>query len=106
ILQGAFTSLLSRPPLRMFECRAVKGMTAGKGGVYMGIFDKQALAEKHLLITGATGGIGWETAKAVAQMGAKLTVTGRDADKLKQLEKELKGMMDGRRLHVHAADLT
>lgn len=72
----------------------------------MGIFDKQALAEKHLLITGATGGIGWETAKAVAQMGAKLTVTGRDADKLNQLEKELKGMMDGRRLHVHAADLT
>lgn len=72
----------------------------------MSIFDKQALAEKHILVTGATGGIGWETAKAVAQMGAKLTVTGRDADKLKQLEKELKAVMDDNRLHVHAADLT
>src|SRR5690606_20863756 len=60
----------------------------------------------HILITGATGGIGWETAKAAAQMGAKLTVTGRDVDKLQQLEKELKAMMDDSRLHVHAADLT
>ncbi|MDE4084312.1 SDR family NAD(P)-dependent oxidoreductase [Planococcus maritimus] len=72
----------------------------------MAIFDTQALAEKHILVTGATGGIGWETAKAVAQMGAKLTVTGRNADKLKELEKELKGLMDDSRLHVHAADLT
>ncbi|MDN5709610.1 MAG: SDR family oxidoreductase [Planococcus sp. (in: firmicutes)] len=72
----------------------------------MSIFDKQALAEKHILITGATGGIGWETAKAVAQMGAKLTITGRDAEKLKQLENELKPMMDDSQLHVQTADLT
>ncbi|WP_211653519.1 SDR family NAD(P)-dependent oxidoreductase [Planococcus alpniumensis] len=72
----------------------------------MSIFDKQALAEKHILITGATGGIGWETAKAVAQMGAKLTITGRDADKLKQLENELKTMMDDNQLHAQTADLT
>ncbi|MBU9674586.1 SDR family oxidoreductase [Planococcus sp. CP5-4] len=71
----------------------------------MTIFNEQALAEKHILVTGATGGIGWETAKAVAQMGAKLTVTGRDADKLKQLEDELKGMMDNNQLHVQTADL-
>lgn len=72
----------------------------------MGIFDKQALAEKHILVTGATGGIGWETAKAVAQMGAKLTITGRDAEKLKQLENELKTMMDDSQLHAQTADLT
>lgn len=72
----------------------------------MGIFDTQALAEKHILVTGATGGIGWETAKTVAQMGAKLTVTGRNANKLKELEKQLKALMDDSRLHVHAADLT
>ncbi|MEZ0480994.1 SDR family NAD(P)-dependent oxidoreductase [Planococcus sp. SSTMD024] len=72
----------------------------------MNIFDKQALAQKHILITGATGGIGWETAKTAAQMGAKLTVTGRDPDKLKKLENELATLMDASRLHVHAADLT
>ncbi len=72
----------------------------------MGIFDKQALANRHVLVTGATGGIGWETAKTIAQMGAKLTVTGRDPDKLKKLENELAGLMDPSRLHLHAADLT
>ncbi|WP_271853765.1 SDR family NAD(P)-dependent oxidoreductase [Planococcus maritimus] len=72
----------------------------------MGIFDKQALSQKHVLVTGATGDIGWETAKTIAEMGAKLTITGRDLEKLKKLESELVSLMDPDRLYVHAADLT
>lgn len=72
----------------------------------MGIFDKEALAKRHVLVTGATGGIGWETAKTLAEMGAKLTITGRDLGKLKKLESELVLLMDPERLYVHAADLT
>ncbi|WP_341201227.1 SDR family NAD(P)-dependent oxidoreductase [Planomicrobium okeanokoites] len=44
----------------------------------MSLFAKDALSHKHILITGATGGIGYETAKVVAGMGAKVTITGRN----------------------------
>ncbi len=70
------------------------------------IFNHQALANRHILVTGATGGIGWETAKIVAQMGAKLTVTGRDKEKLNKLKAELMNLMDPDRLYLYAADLT
>ncbi|ANU21593.1 short-chain dehydrogenase [Planococcus plakortidis] len=72
----------------------------------MSIFSQQALAGKHILVTGATGGIGWETAKTLAQMGATLTVSGRDPDKLTQLASELSPLIDTSSLYVHAADLT
>ncbi|MGM0898999.1 MAG: SDR family NAD(P)-dependent oxidoreductase [Bacillota bacterium] len=72
----------------------------------MNIFAEEALAKKHVLITGATGGIGWATAKAAARAGARVTITGRNPDKLKQLESELLDEMDRSRLYVHTADLT
>lgn len=47
----------------------------------MSIFSKEALLDQHILITGATGGIGSETAKTIAKMGAKVTITGRNKKK-------------------------
>ena len=38
------------------------------------------LTERRILITGATGGIGFETAKILADAGARLTITDLDAD--------------------------
>lgn len=72
----------------------------------MGIFAADCLAGKHVLITGATGGIGWEAAKTIAQMGARITITGRNLAKLKQLETELLQIIDSSRLYVHAAEIT
>lgn len=37
------------------------------------------LAEKTALVTGATSGIGFHTAGALAHMGATVYITGRDA---------------------------
>ncbi|NNL65052.1 MAG: SDR family NAD(P)-dependent oxidoreductase, partial [Myxococcales bacterium] len=37
---------------------------------------------KHALITGATGGLGIETARALASIGASVTITGRSAEKI------------------------
>ena len=42
----------------------------------------QTLKDKHILVIGATGGIGSRTAKLLAGSGAKLFLTGRNADKL------------------------
>jgi NADP-dependent 3-hydroxy acid dehydrogenase YdfG len=42
----------------------------------------EPLLNKSVLIVGATGGIGSETARLLHLSGAKVFLTGRDADKL------------------------
>ncbi|QQK77177.1 SDR family oxidoreductase [Salicibibacter cibarius] len=70
------------------------------------IFSESALQNEHVLITGATGGIGKETAKLAAAMGAYVTVTGRNEDKLHRLQKELEQITDTSNIYVRSADLT
>ncbi|MEM6812131.1 MAG: 3-oxoacyl-[acyl-carrier-protein] reductase [Pseudomonadota bacterium] len=47
------------------------------------------LSGKTALITGATGGIGGEIAKALAAQGAKVAVSGRNQDKLNAIATEI-----------------
>ena len=47
--------------------------------------------DKVVVITGASEGIGLETAKYLASLGAKVVLAARSADKLKAAEKEIKG---------------
>ena len=42
----------------------------------MTIFAFDLLKGEHALITGATGGIGYETAKILASIGSSITITG------------------------------
>lgn len=48
--------------------------------------------EKVFIITGAAGGIGFETAKRAAQEGARLVLADRKEDLGKSAEQELKGL--------------
>ncbi|MEC7029253.1 MAG: 3-oxoacyl-[acyl-carrier-protein] reductase [Pseudomonadota bacterium] len=59
------------------------------------------LTGKTALVTGATGGIGGEIAKALHDAGATVGISGRNEDKLKALASEL-----GDRVHVLPADLS
>lgn len=54
----------------------------------MSIFSKDALANKHILVTGATGGIGEEIVNTIVAMGAKVTASGRNIDKLNELKEK------------------
>jgi 3-hydroxy acid dehydrogenase/malonic semialdehyde reductase len=45
--------------------------------------------KKIIMITGATAGFGWATAKKFAENGYDLIITGRRKERLTQLEKEL-----------------
>lgn len=59
------------------------------------------LTGKIALVTGATGGIGAEIAKALHAQGAGVIITGRNTDKLDALKKEL-----GDNVYVVPADLS
>ncbi len=49
------------------------------------------MKNKIALITGATSGIGWATAKTFAQAGARLILCGRRKEKLEELAKAIGG---------------
>jgi len=51
-----------------------------------------ALAGKTVLVTGASAGIGWSTALALANLGANLVVTARREERLSQLCKEIEAI--------------
>lgn len=72
----------------------------------MPIFSDEALQHKHVLVTGATGGIGYETAKLLVNMGARVTITGRNKEKLDNLEQELHQLTDKQQVFSQIADLT
>jgi 3-oxoacyl-[acyl-carrier protein] reductase len=58
------------------------------------------LSGKTALVTGATGGIGGAIARAFHKAGATVAISGRQADKLEELAKELR-----ERVHVLPCDL-
>ncbi|MCA1060996.1 SDR family oxidoreductase [Rossellomorea aquimaris] len=67
------------------------------------LFHESTLNDQHIVITGATGGIGYETAKVAVQAGARVTITGRNEEKLKQLKAECG---DPDKVFLYKADLT
>lgn len=71
----------------------------------MPVFSSKALAGEHALITGATGGIGYETAKVLADMGASLTITGRNEEKLELLKEELQKTHPAIQVFHYKADI-
>ncbi|TFJ93403.1 SDR family NAD(P)-dependent oxidoreductase [Lentibacillus salicampi] len=71
----------------------------------MAVFAHDALKGEHVLVTGATGGIGSETAKVLAGMGASVTLTGRRKHKLKQLTAEIHESTPFAHVYTYAADL-
>ena len=66
------------------------------------MYNPFSLEGKTILITGASSGIGQATAIESSKMGAKVIITGRDAERLQETFKQLEG---GGHLQF-AADLT
>ena len=64
------------------------------------------LRDRHVLITGATSGLGLATAATLAGRGAELTLVARDAGKAKRVVQGLKRRYGNTRIHVETADLS
>lgn len=61
------------------------------------------IKDSHILLIGATGGIGRAIAEQLAKSGAKLTLVGRSHEALQSL---LAGLMNSEQHHVLVADVT
>ncbi len=72
----------------------------------MSIYAHDALNGKHALITGATGGIGQAVAKLLARMGAAVTLTGRNAERLAALQEAITQELPAAKVLTVTADLT
>ena len=59
---------------------------------------------KKVLITGASSGIGWETALKVGEAGGELILVSRTREKLEELASQIEEL--GGTAHVHPADLS
>ncbi|MCA0972534.1 SDR family oxidoreductase [Halobacillus litoralis] len=71
----------------------------------MNIFSNEALKDRHIIVTGATGGIGYETAKEIVKAGGHVTITGRNEEKLADLKEECATINGQAAVHVVKADL-
>ncbi len=65
---------------------------------------RRALAEKVVLVTGASRGIGLAVARTAAEAGAKVLLVARDTEKLEAAVAEIRAA--GGEAHAHAADLS
>ncbi|HUV09118.1 MAG TPA: glucose 1-dehydrogenase [Spirochaetia bacterium] len=65
---------------------------------------KVDLSGKRALVTGATKGIGRETALRLADAGSDIGATGRNVDELESLKRDIE--RKGRRCWIRAADLS
>lgn len=62
--------------------------------------------KKTILITGATDGIGLETAKMLVSLGHNVLLHGRSPAKLGKVESALSGIADGGQVESYVADLS
>jgi len=66
----------------------------------------KALAEKTILITGATAGIGLATVQALCARGAQVLGVGRSAERCAQAEAQVRAVCPQARVRYYLADLS
>jgi NAD(P)-dependent dehydrogenase (short-subunit alcohol dehydrogenase family) len=64
------------------------------------------LSGTHALITGASGGLGAETGRALASAGARVTLAARDLAKVEAVAEEIRSGGNGREVDVTVLELT
>lgn len=79
---------------------------SGRNVVAWATLMKEIVMKKTILVTGATDGIGLETAKMLVSMGHNVLLHGRNQSKLESLVKEMTGLKGGGFIDTYVADLS
>jgi NAD(P)-dependent dehydrogenase (short-subunit alcohol dehydrogenase family) len=67
--------------------------------------DMSSQKDRRVIITGATGGLGWETALALAASGADVVLTGRNDDKGRDALQRIRAQLPQARIRYEHLDL-
>lgn len=70
---------------------------------YQSVFARDLFKNQTIIVTGGGSGIGRCTAHELAALGANVVIVGRDTDKLKAVEKEIKE--DGGEVSIKGCDI-
>lgn len=73
--------------------------------LFCGMFTKETLQEKHILVTGGGSGLGLSMAKAFAASGAQVSICGRNEAKLTQAKSEILANTPESIVHVYPVDV-
>jgi NAD(P)-dependent dehydrogenase (short-subunit alcohol dehydrogenase family) len=65
-----------------------------------------SIADKHIVLTGATSGIGLAAAEALAHKGAKLTLVARNKEKANQVKAEIIAATGNSNIEIEIADIS
>jgi enoyl-[acyl-carrier-protein] reductase (NADH) len=68
--------------------------------------DMPSQKDRRVIITGATGGLGWETALALATAGADVVLTGRNDDKGRDALQRIRAQLPQARNRYEHLDLS
>jgi dehydrogenase/reductase SDR family protein 12 len=64
------------------------------------------LSDKHVMVTGATAGLGLQCAKWVAQRGATVHIVARNKDRGEQARESIIEQTKNEKVHLHLCDMS
>ena len=71
----------------------------------MEVIQGHNLTDYNIIVTGGSSGIGVETVRALAKVGARVTVTARDLERAKPVIEELKKSTGNQNIELELMDL-
>ena len=69
------------------------------------VLEDHNLAGRHFMITGASSGLGEESARALSQAGATVTILARNLEKLEAAKERIQGSVPSADLRIGIVDL-
>ena len=110
LIDGPHSSILRSTPVResamLPEFQTNRPHVQGSIGASVFMANSDSVPEKlTVIVTGASSGLGVETARALSAAGAEVLLVARDQIKLQAVAEDLRQQKPGAQLHTQCMDL-